>query len=219
MATPVAGPSRKRQRDDSASRNIASLPRRSNRRTQKSGNNELSPVTGDNRQPQDLTDSDDSDDSDSSSSQSNSSDDEAGYEEFDHGANGEESDTDEDDEEPVLTQSKGKRCTTGQAKKSMCQTKNPRSKPNPPAVRDPQLLQKLTTDSALITIDNYRVMSVNWTDRYIDQLLAHRKDIVNTRPPGDVYADAEIHQAHYRRNKKLLSLVGHCSPMSMDAAL
>lgn len=123
-----------------------------------------------------------------------------------------------EDDEPELTQTQGKgkaRSTSNSTSKSK---KQPRKIQHIPLHTQAQL-EKLNTDTAQISVHNYQVMSATWTDRYIDQLLAHRKEIVNTRPPSNVFAEAESHQAQYRRTKKLLCLIGHCSPMAMDSAL
>lgn len=135
----------------------------------------------------------------------------------------EESDvSSEDDEEaePDLTQDKkGKGHTVQRKKTAMRKTKNTQLPSFAAPNQNQDWLDRLTADAKRLSTHNYHLISVDWTDKYIDQLLAHRKEIINTRPPSDVYAEAEIHQARYRRTKKLLSLIGHCTPMSMDAAL
>lgn len=193
MSHPTAGPSRKRPHDilEPIPRQISPLPRRL--RSHRSTHHAPSPIQ------EDKSDSttDEEQDTYQIDDESDSSDDE---------------EDSENDPEPQSTQDKkgGKARATPRVKK----------RPQPQlAALDQDQLDQLTADAGRISVNNYQLISESWTDRYIDQLLAHRKEVVNTRPPSDVYAEAEGHQAQYRRTKKILSLVGHCSPMSMDAAL
>lgn len=208
---PAAGPSRKRPLDqiDTTSRQISPLPRlrrRSIRNTQR-------PTAATNE------DSDGSTDDTGESSDGDDDEEEADVE-------SESDDDDSSDDEPDLTQAQANN-TTGTQTKGKGRSNGPTrpSKKKKPASKrvlatlNQTELAKLTADTAKIDIDNYHLISVKWTDRYIDQLLANRKELVNTRPTSDVLAQAEIHQARYRRTKKLLSLIGHCSPMAIDSAL
>lgn len=220
MISLPAGPSRKRTRAESSQRPISPLPQRqSSRQSQRSTApilvNEPPSHTHQSRQTRSLqsqkarhhhspiTDVQEPHENDEES------DDDDEFQADDET----DSETDSDDE-PELTQEQLQRRSKGKAKDNS--TKKPTNKKPLP---DPQSLDKLTSDAARINRDNYRLISTNWTDRYIDKLLAHRKELVHTRPPSDVLAEAEVQQAQYRRTKKLLSLIGHCSYSALDAAL
>lgn len=70
-----------------------------------------------------------------------------------------------------------------------------------------------------LKVDNYKTISQDWTDHYINQLLVSRKIIVNSRPPPDVLAEAMTLQARYRRRKKVLCLIGHISEHTLEAEM
>lgn len=214
MISLPAGPSRKRTRDTSPFRPISPLPHRHTRSTRQSQRRNP-PIAEVNQQlnfPHDTQ-------SLSSTQQLHvpiDDNDEEIQDDEDYDENFladlTDSETDSDDE-PELTQEQSQRASKGKAK----QIKAKKSKLKP--VPDNQQLDKLTTDAGRLSKENYHLISTNWTDRYIDQLLAHRKEIVHSRPPSDVLAEAEVHQARYRRTKKLLSLLGHCSYTALESAL
>lgn len=85
--------------------------------------------------------------------------------------------------------------------------------------QDAAAIEVLNNDLKLLRVENYNEVSENWTDRYIDQLLAYRKDVVNNTPPPKVLAEAEAVQALGRRQRKLLCLVGHISVRTLETAL
>lgn len=119
-----------------------------------------------------------------------------------------ESDKEEDDDD---TNSQRHKNSKGKGPSSSSKSKK-RSK-------DPALEEKLTANVKLLEIDNYEEVSDTWTDRYIDKLLASRKDLVNNRPTADVLAKAQVLQARYQRHKKLLCLIGHHSLQTLETAM
>lgn len=70
-----------------------------------------------------------------------------------------------------------------------------------------------------LDINNYKTVSADWTDNYISQLLASRTDVLNLIPPTRVMQEALTLQARYRRQKKILTLVGHISKHALEAAM
>lgn len=102
------------------------------------------------------------------------------------------------------TNTSGSTSTTSKAKK----------RPTLPHTSDPN-----QAEVNQLRVENYDTISLDWTDHYINQLLVSRKIIVNPRPPPDVLAEAMALQARYRRNKKVLCLVGHISEHTLDAEM
>lgn len=212
MASTTAGPSRKRPRDESAFRQISPIPRRSYQ-TRTATQNSTSNRPAATRHNSNKSDSKESDSDEPDTDEDDDSDD------SDANPSVDEEDSDDDDEPQTTQDKKQKARSTQETDRPKPPKKQRKAKPVALPIHDSQQLERLTADATRINVHNYHVISVSWTDRYIDQLLAHRKEIVNTRPPANVYAEAEIHQARYRRTKKLLSLIGHCSTTAMDTAL
>ncbi|KAH9807276.1 hypothetical protein DFH28DRAFT_1039601 [Melampsora americana] len=69
------------------------------------------------------------------------------------------------------------------------------------------------------TLDNYATVGVDWTDAYLDKLLARRKIGSNNRPSQDILLEAQALQDTFHRSLKMLSLAGHVSYPTMRAAL
>lgn len=84
----------------------------------------------------------------------------------------------------------------------------------PPATSKDSISQ-----AVLPTIHNYTTFCTNWTDAYIDKLIAHRKQFSNNRPPPEVLFEAQALQHQYNRNKKLLTLVGDVSLNTLEEHL
>lgn len=129
-----------------------------------------------------------------------------------------ETDSDESDEDRQVTQPrrKGKGRQTGSNGQTSATTKAKKHRTVP---LDTQAVESHQETISQLRIENYNSVSLNWTDLYITQLLASREDIVNSRSPSKVLSEAQALQARYRRQKKLLCLIGHISEHTLDAEL
>ncbi|EGF97075.1 uncharacterized protein MELLADRAFT_88305 [Melampsora larici-populina 98AG31] len=81
------------------------------------------------------------------------------------------------------------------------------------------VIQKLEADAIIPTLNNYNTVGEDWTDAYIDKLLATRKTRSNNRPSQEIVSEALALQSIFHRSLKILSLAGHVSYPTLKAAL
>ncbi|EGF98628.1 uncharacterized protein MELLADRAFT_69188 [Melampsora larici-populina 98AG31] len=74
-------------------------------------------------------------------------------------------------------------------------------------------------NAVLPTLANYATVGVEWTDTYLDKVLARRKIGSNNRPSQDILLEAQALQDTFERSLKMLSLAGHVSYPTLRAAL
>ncbi|EGF98619.1 uncharacterized protein MELLADRAFT_113400 [Melampsora larici-populina 98AG31] len=74
-------------------------------------------------------------------------------------------------------------------------------------------------NAVLPTLANYATVGVEWTDTYLDKVLARRKIGSNNRPSQDILLEAQALQDTFEQSLKMLSLAGHVSYPTLRAAL
>lgn len=74
-------------------------------------------------------------------------------------------------------------------------------------------------DVVLPTLANYATVGEDWTDAYVDKILASRKTQSSNRPSHDVLSEAQALQSIFQRGLKMLSLAGNVSYPTLKAAL
>ncbi|EGG00023.1 uncharacterized protein MELLADRAFT_68070 [Melampsora larici-populina 98AG31] len=84
---------------------------------------------------------------------------------------------------------------------------------------DNVLIKKLEADAVLPTLNNYTTVGEDWTDAYLEKLLATQKIWSNNRPSQEIVSEALALQSIFHRSLKMLSLVGHISYPTLKAAL
>ncbi|KAG0139281.1 hypothetical protein CROQUDRAFT_54955, partial [Cronartium quercuum f. sp. fusiforme G11] len=65
-------------------------------------------------------------------------------------------------------------------------------------------------------INNYTTFCSDWTDAYLDKLIAHCKKVSNNHPPPEVLFEAQALQNQHNCNKKLLSLFGNVNLSTLE---
>lgn len=75
------------------------------------------------------------------------------------------------------------------------------------------------TDVVLPTLANYATLGVDWTDAYLEKVLAGRKIGSNNRPSVAILLEAQALQDTFQRSLKMLSLAGQISYPTLKASL